>query len=42
MKLIDEMSKGKRILNIDETHLTTLDFRTKKWCKKSKNNSIPS
>ena len=41
MKLIELMSDGKRILNVDQTWLGMSDFRRMKWRAKGTTNSIP-
>ena len=41
MKLIELMSDGKRILNIDQTWLGMSDFRRMKWRAKGSTNSVP-
>ena len=40
--LLSEMSKGKRIINIDETWIGEMDFRRCKWRARGASNSLSS
>ena len=39
-KMIELLDEGKRIINIDETWLPHLDFRSKKWCQRGEKNTV--
>ena len=39
--LLPQLVEGKRIINIDETWLPTLDFRRYRWCKRGVKNTLP-
>jgi hypothetical protein len=41
-KLMNTLDQGVRVINIDETWLSSTDFRNRKWCVKGANNSIPA
>ena len=38
--LLELLDQGKRVINIDETWLPTLDFRGKKWRKRGCDNTV--
>ena len=39
--MIDLMSQGKRIINIDESWINELDFARRKWHNRCESNSLP-
>ena len=38
--LLDKLSEGVRIINVDETWITQADFHRRKWRRKGETNSI--
>ena len=41
-KMLSLLDEGKRIINIDETWLPSLDFRNMKWRQKGETNTVSS
>ena len=41
MQLVTLLRQGKRIINVDESWLSTSDFRSMKWRAHRSNNSLP-
>ena len=38
--LLDKLSEGVRIINVDETWINQADFRRRKWRRKGETNSV--
>ena len=39
-KMFELLSSGKRIINIDETWLPSMDYRSRGWCSRGQRNSV--
>ncbi len=40
MKMMELLAEGKRIINVDETWISSTSFQRRKWCRKGSTNSV--